>query len=55
MNTFAIMPRRFRAALAIIVMAGVTVGGLAGSAYALPRNCSGLLNKVNYDYGKANY
>jgi hypothetical protein len=27
MNTFAIMPRRFRAALAIIVMAGVTVGG----------------------------
>jgi hypothetical protein len=53
MNTLAIMPRWFRTAMVMIVMAGVS--GAAGAAYALPRNCSGLLNKINADYAKANY
>jgi len=54
MNTLAIMPRWFRVA-AVIAIAGVSLGGTAGSAYALPRGCSALQNKINAEYAKAQY
>jgi hypothetical protein len=51
MSTLATMPRWFRAALVMIAVAGATVG----SAYALPRNCSGILKRLDEDTAKANY
>jgi hypothetical protein len=39
MSTLATMPRWFRATLVLTAVAGATVGGMAGSAYALPRVC----------------
>ena len=49
------LPRWFRTALVMIALVGVTVGGMAGSAQALPRNCSPLLRNLEEDTAKANY
>jgi hypothetical protein len=45
----------FRTAMVMIVMAGVTAGGMAGSAHALPRNCNSLLARIDEDNAKAYY
>jgi hypothetical protein len=55
MNALAIMPRWFRTAVMMIVMAGVTVGGMTGSAYALSRRCNALLTRLDLDYEQANF
>jgi hypothetical protein len=45
----------FRTAILMIVLASATVGGTIRSAYALPRGCSALLDKINMDYDEAQY
>jgi hypothetical protein len=55
MSILATMPRWLLAALVMTAVAGVTVGATVGSAYALPRNCSGILKRLDEDTAKANY
>jgi hypothetical protein len=49
------MPRWCRSALVMTVVAGVTLGGTAGAAYALPRQYNRLINLINIDYDRALY
>ena len=55
MSVSAVVPRLFRTAMVVIVIAGVAMGETVGSAYALSRRCNALLLRVDSDYEKANF